>query len=360
VASRSGPRISAEAGGDTAPATEVRPRVSVVIPVHNGSNFLRDAIDSALAQTWPSVEVIVVDDGSDDDGATVRIASSYGERIRLIRKEHGGVSSALNAGIQAMSGQYFAWLSHDDVYDPRKLQHQIAVLDGCDEGTIAYSDYELVDPGLRRIKKKIMPDVPAAGFRLWLMSDSALHGCTMLVPRSCFARDRFDERLATTQDYDMWFRLASDHRFVRVPEILLKYRVHGGQESWMNPSRVEEGNRLLIGFLDAMPPADVRLATDDAPSIVYLRAAVRFKLRGYLDAAATALERSGRAVDSRAERLAPRRIALSAAYRLAHRYLRPMYWWKRRHLPAAPMPGPAAAEPPRLSRESPRDRAAEP
>jgi glycosyltransferase involved in cell wall biosynthesis len=342
VASRSGPRISAEPGRDAVAATGPAPRVSVVIPVYNGANFLRDAIDSALAQTWPDVEVIVVDDGSDDDGATVRVAGSYGDRIRLVRKDHGGVSSALNAGIETMSGQYFAWLSHDDVYDRRKLERQIAALDGCDEGTIAYTDYELVDPELRRIKTKILPDVPAAGFRLWLMSDSALHGCTMLVPRACFESERFDERLSTTQDYDLWFRLARHHRFLRVPEILLQYRIHARQESWMNPRRVEEGNRLLIGFLDAMPPAEVRLATNDAPSIVYLRAAVRFKLRGYLDAAAVAVEWSGHSVDSMAERLAPRRIALLAAYRLANPYLRPMYWWKRLHFRAAPTIEPAA------------------
>lgn len=363
MASRSGPRISAEAGG---PATSAGagPRVSVVIPVFNGANFVREAMDSALAQTWPDVEVIVVDDGSDDDRATAGIARSYGGRIRYIHKDHGGVSSALNAGIRAMTGSYFAWLSHDDVYHPRKLERQIAALEGHGPGTIAYSDYELVGPDLRRIKRKILPDVPPAGFRLWLMADSALHGCTVLVPRSCFESERFDERLSTTQDYDMWFRLARHHRFVRVPEILLKYRIHGRQESWMNPRRVEEGNRLLIGFLDAMSPADVRAATDEAPSMVYLRAAARFKWRGYADAAAVALERSRREPATWALRLAPRRIAALAAYHLANPHLRPMFWWKRLHFRGVPIRAPTAtlveAEANRLSLETPTDPAARP
>jgi glycosyltransferase involved in cell wall biosynthesis len=338
----------------------VGPRVSVVIPVYNGSNFLREAIDSALAQTWPDVEVIVVDDGSDDEGATARIADSYRDRIRYIRKDHGGVSSALNAGIRAMTGEFFAWLSHDDVYDPRKLEHQIAALDRHGPDTIAYSDYELVGPDLKRIKRKILPEVPPAGFRLWLMADSALHGCTVLVPRSCFASELFDERLATTQDYDMWFRLARHHRFLRVPEILLKYRIHGRQESWMNPRRVEEGNRLLIGFLDAMSPAEVSAATDESPSMVYLRAAARFKWRGYPEAAAVALERSARELASPALRLAPRRIAALAVYHLVNPHLRPMYWWKRLHFRTAPTEGQAEAEASRLSLGSPRDPAAHP
>jgi GT2 family glycosyltransferase len=360
VASRSGPRISADAGGRAVPATGVGPRVSVVIPVHNGANYLREAIDSALAQTWSHVEVIVVDDGSDDDGATAGIARSYGDRIRYLRQDHGGVSSALNAGIRAMTGQYFAWLSHDDVYHPRKLERQITALERHGPDTIAYSDYELVGPNLGRIKRKILPDVPPAGFRLWLMADSALHGCTVLVPRSCFESERFDERLSTTQDYDMWFRLARDHRFVRVPEILLKYRIHGRQESWMNPRRLEEGNRLLIGFLDAMSPAAVRAATDESPSLVYLRAAASFKWRGYADAAAVALERSARETASPAERLAPRRIALLAGYHTANPHLRPMYWWKRLHFRTAPSATPVEADANRLSLEAPTDPSARP
>jgi glycosyltransferase involved in cell wall biosynthesis len=328
--------------------------------VYNGANFLRDAIDSALAQTWPGVEVIVVDDGSDDDGATAGVARSYGDRIRYLRKDHGGVSTALNAGIRAMTGEYFAWLSHDDVYHPAKLERQIAALERHDADTIAYTDYELVGPDLKRIKRKILPDVPPAAFRLWLMADSALHGCTVLVPRSCFESELFDERLSTTQDYDMWFRLARHHRFVRVPEILLKYRIHGRQESWMNPKRVEEGNDLLIGFLDAMSPADVRAATDESPSTVYLRAAASFKWRGYADAAAVALERSDRELASAARRLAPRRLPALAAYHLANPHLRPMYWWKRMHFRTAPTATPVEAEANRLSLERPTDPAARP
>jgi dTDP-4-dehydrorhamnose reductase len=314
------------------------PRISVVIPVYNGAEFLRDAIDSALAQTWPDVEVIVVDDGSADLGATAAIVRSYGDRVRFIAKDHGGVSSALNAGIGAMTGDLFAWLSHDDIYYPRKLELQVAALRSVGGDAIVYSDYELVGPDLAPIKRKVLPDVPPAGFRIWLMSDSALHGCTVLVPRGFLADEPFDERLSTTQDYDMWFRLARDHRFVRVPEILLKYRIHALQESWTNPKRVEEGDRLLIGFLDAIGPAEIRGATDVSPSVVYLRAAVRFKLRGYRDAAAHARTLSGRVVGSPAERLAPARIAALVAYQLASPRLRPMYWWKRVHLRAAPGP----------------------
>ncbi|HEX5824763.1 MAG TPA: glycosyltransferase [Candidatus Limnocylindrales bacterium] len=333
------------------------PRVSVVIPVHDGANFVGEAIDSALGQTWPNVEVIVVDDGSDDGGRTVRIARSYGDRIRFIEKDHGGVSSALNAGIDAMTGDFFAWLSHDDVYLPHKLERQVAAILPLGDDAIVYSDYELVGPDLRRIKRKVLPDVPAAGFRVWLMASSSLHGCTVLVPRSAFASERFDERLSTTQDYDMWFRLARSRRFVRVPEILLRYRIHHEQESWTNPRRVDEGNRLLVGFLDAIGPAEIQAATEVPPSIVYLRAAVRYKMRGYRDAAAHALELSGREARSPSQRLAPARLITLGAYYLANQRLRPMDWWKHAHFRSA---RPVDAASPRLGLGSSGDPAGDP
>ena len=77
----------------------IQPKVSIVIPVYNGANYLGEAIDSALEQTYENIEIIVVNDGSTDDGATREIALSYGDRIRYFEKENGGVSSALNLGI---------------------------------------------------------------------------------------------------------------------------------------------------------------------------------------------------------------------------------------------------------------------
>ena len=86
--------------------TAFQPKVSIIIPVYNGAKYMREAIDSALAQTYPHVEVIVVNDGSTDNGATAEIARSYGDRIRFFEKENGGVSSALNVGIRHITEGY--------------------------------------------------------------------------------------------------------------------------------------------------------------------------------------------------------------------------------------------------------------
>ena len=88
-----------------------KPLVSIIIPVYNGSNFMREAIDSALAQTYPNIEILVINDGSTDN--TREIALSYGDKIRYFEKENGGVATALNLGIREMRGEYFSGLSHE-------------------------------------------------------------------------------------------------------------------------------------------------------------------------------------------------------------------------------------------------------
>ena len=103
-----------------------QPKVSIIIPVYNGSNFLAQAINAALAQTYPNCEILVINDGSQDHGASEKIALSYGNKIKYYLKENGGVSSALNFAFKKMTGEWFSWLSHDDLYYPQKIEKQIA------------------------------------------------------------------------------------------------------------------------------------------------------------------------------------------------------------------------------------------
>ena len=87
-----------------------------------------------MGQTYNNIEIIVVNDGSTDEGKTEKIALSYGQ-IRYYRKENGGVASALNYGIREMKGEYFSWLSHDDLYMPNKVEKQVQCLQECGDDT---------------------------------------------------------------------------------------------------------------------------------------------------------------------------------------------------------------------------------
>src|SRR4051795_3380132 len=99
------------------------PLVSVVIPNYNYGRYVRQAVDSVLAQTYPSVEIIVVDDGSSDD--SVALLQSYGSSIKLVAQSNGGVHKARNRGIEESKGEFVAFLDADDWWEPTKLARQM-------------------------------------------------------------------------------------------------------------------------------------------------------------------------------------------------------------------------------------------
>ncbi len=227
------------------------PKVSIVIPVYNGSNYLREAIDSALAQTYKNIEVIVINDGSNDGGKTDKICKSYGNKIRYFKKENGGVSSALNMGIEKMKGEYFSWLSHDDVYYPNKIEKQIKYLSkNYDDKKILFCDYELINEKGEHIQfvkfdHKELKEKPE-----YALLRGCINGITLLIPKSAFDKyGKFDETLKCVQDYDMWKRFMESYKFEHVPIIITKTRIHPLQDSNKNPNAITEGNESLISII---------------------------------------------------------------------------------------------------------------
>ena len=214
------------------------PMVSIVIPVYNGSNYLREAIDSAIAQTYKNIEIIVVNDGSNDNGATEKIALSYGSKIRYFTKPNGGVSSALNTGIRNMRGEYFSWLSHDDVYHPEKIETAIAALSTiADKTTIIKCRTEYINASSQLIKsgheQKASPCIvtPWSTALLSLYGKSTYNGCTLLIHKSIFEKSGlFDEGYRYIQDILMWTMIFLQHFSIYpIPYIGVKSRIHGEQ-----------------------------------------------------------------------------------------------------------------------------------
>ncbi len=191
------------------------PLVSIIIPVYNGSNYLREAIESAINQTYKNLEIIVVNDGSKDDGATEQIALSYGEKIRYIYKENGGVSSALNVGIKNMRGEYFSWLSHDDLYKQDKIEKQVELLrkfGAKNTIVLCESDYindksNCTDKGKR--KKELKLGLNTYSEVLYsLCKRGSYIGCGFLISKKAlYDAGLFDESLRYSQDAFMWLQL---------------------------------------------------------------------------------------------------------------------------------------------------------
>ncbi len=239
----------------------MKPLVSIVIPVYNGEDYLQEAIESALRQTYENIEILVVNDGSTD--RTEQIARAYGDRIRYFYKPNGGVASALNYAIREMKGEYFSWLSHDDYDYPEKIELLVgAVLGQKDKDVIAYCNFTLLDQRTGLFSPYCMEDYFAEKDRtngVFMMIHGRMDGCTMLIPADNFRRvGLFDERLRTTQDYDMWFRMIRERRMIHVPRILHVSRVHEKQGSQTLKEFPIEQEQLFLHFLKELSTEEMR------------------------------------------------------------------------------------------------------
>lgn len=217
------------------------PKVSIVIPVYNGSNYVGEAIDSALSQTYTNFEVIVINDGSTDEGKTEEVALSYGDKIRYFKKENGGVSSALNYGISMMTGEYFSWLSHDDKYEPYKLEHLVAALSKIEDRkkVIAISGVYFIDSNSEKIKdsnSNLAQGELYSGLEMleYTLTHGVLNGCAMLIPKSAFDEcGAFNEELRYNQDALKWDQMffAGYSILSVVDQYDVMYRLHAMQDS---------------------------------------------------------------------------------------------------------------------------------
>ena len=229
-------------------------KVSIIIPVYNGANYMREAIDSAIAQTYENKEIIVVNDGSNDNGQTSEIAKSYGDKIIYIEKENGGVSTALNIGIKKSTGDYISWLSHDDLYYPEKIKKQIEELDNYDDHTIIYSDYDVIDGNGVKYDTVYLDHKTLIEKPDYAIFRGAISGTTLLIPKKAFDEyGLFDEELRCVQDYLKWFEMAQSYKFVHISEVLGAARVHGRQVTNTSPKVLTEGNWLWTKMAEEYP-----------------------------------------------------------------------------------------------------------
>lgn len=244
------------------------PLVTIVIPVYNGTNFMSEAIDCALAQTYKNIEVLVVNDGSTDDGATDRIAKSYGDKIRYIYKENGGVSSVLNLAIQHMHGEWLSWLSHDDLYYPNKIEKQISFInklikenENIDLNKIAiHTATESIDKNGKVIRVPSYKGISEKENTIDVILDNIytyrLSGCSFLLPAKCFSDvGGFREDIRTVSDVEFWYRLllAGYQFYCMKNDILVKNRSHGKQVGKTKVSLFEkEQNALFVEIADQL------------------------------------------------------------------------------------------------------------
>ncbi|MBF89541.1 MAG: hypothetical protein CMG75_07720 [Candidatus Marinimicrobia bacterium] len=223
---------------------------------------------------------------------TEEIALSYNEKIKYFNKENGGVSTALNLGIEKMTGDFFSWLSHDDLYYPNKIERQLEFLNGRDD-IILYTDVEFIYPQAKNDKVLRLNHPDSSKFYYYLMT-SGPHGCSLLIPKKCFNKvGLFEEEFKTTQDYRMWFRLAKEYEFIHMPEVLIKYRVHDDQGGMQyNEIHKKEVDALHIWFINNLSDSEITNLSSGLNGLFYSELALIFYKKHLLDASKLAFQKS--------------------------------------------------------------------
>lgn len=204
------------------------PKVSIVIPFFN-CPYIDRAIESSLNQTYKDVEVIVVNDGSTLYNEKI---VPYVKRIKYIEKGNGGTASALNIGIRHATGEYFAWLSSDDLYHPTKIEKQLHFMKA-NHAFASYSNFNLINEQGTIVSYSQSQGFPnQIQFLKRMRRGCVINGCTVMLKMRIFKEfGLFDETLLYTQDYDYWLRILPKYKFHYYPDCLVNYRVHSNMGS---------------------------------------------------------------------------------------------------------------------------------
>jgi glycosyltransferase involved in cell wall biosynthesis len=215
---------------------ETLPLVSIIIPAHNSSAYVEDALRSALQQEYANKEIIVIDDGSTD--STPRVLRSFKDKITILHQANAGPGAARNRGLKHANGHYIAFLDADDYWLPGKLRLQIDYLQKHREIGAVYSKWMRWCPDADgNFSYPSLTDQPhqasiVAQDSGWIYTD-LLFECHLLTSAVVLRRTVieqvgfFDEQLLRGQDYDYWLRLSRVTQIHKLDQELVLYRIHG-------------------------------------------------------------------------------------------------------------------------------------
>lgn len=260
------------------------PTVTVLIPVHNRVGYIRDAIDSVLAQSFADFELLIVDDAS-TDGSADAVASYRDRRLRLLcNKTQLGIPGSRNRGIDEARGEFLAFLDSDDRARPARLARQVAFLR-------AHPDYAAVSSWIEwmsregkplgRIKRKAVAAEQIAAERLFR---SCLENSAAMA-RTAILRDyRHREHIKLGSDYDLWARIAADYKLAALPEVLTYRRQHEGRSTHGRIAEIKQW-RLQI-FAEQLRALGLSCSSSDLERHYELRRMQKLRTRpdrAYLD-----------------------------------------------------------------------------
>jgi glycosyltransferase involved in cell wall biosynthesis len=223
-----------------------QPLVSVIIPNYNYANYLREAIESVLSQTYTNIEIIVVDDGSKDNSAEV--LQEFGDKITVIFQQNAGVSVARNNGVANSKGEFIAFLDADDVWLAEKIEKQVKLFSADEMLGLVHVGVQDIDANGNNLDIHLDGLSGEVSHEILLLERAVVLGGgsgLMITKKSFDEVGGFDLRLSTSADWDLFYQISSLYQVGFIEEILLKYRIHGSNMHGNIPRMERE---MLLGF----------------------------------------------------------------------------------------------------------------
>ncbi|MGD2093736.1 MAG: glycosyltransferase [Phycisphaerales bacterium] len=204
--------------------TTDRPKVSICIPTYNRKKYLRETIDSVLAQTYKDYEIVIVDDGSTD--GTDDMIKKLGVPVAYHWQENRGDATARNKLIELAKGQYISFIDSDDLLVPDAIERMVEVLEAENENVIVYGSYFRIDEN-GRIYSKCRRKLRSGNITKYLFQTILVHSCGSMFPKEILKPPLvFDTSLKVCSDYDLWLKLSAEYRFIALPKPTFKRRRH--------------------------------------------------------------------------------------------------------------------------------------
>jgi glycosyltransferase involved in cell wall biosynthesis len=243
-----GGRCSGSAGLAGGPVVRVdaamTPLISVLLPVRNGARWLREAVDSVLDQELRDFELVIVDDGSDDDTVGLLDRSARDDRVRVLHQPPQGIVAALNRGIAAARAPYLARLDADDVARPDRLARQLAFLERHDRVDLVGSAAQVIDEAGTVIGRVAPPTDPVRLARHVRRGNPIVHSSVMMRADAVRRLGGYRKAFGAAEDYDLWLRMAENGGIANLPERLVALRRHDASVSRRNAVRQAFSVRL--------------------------------------------------------------------------------------------------------------------
>ncbi|MCF6129916.1 glycosyltransferase [Flavobacterium sp. AS60] len=241
------------------------PQLSVLLPVYNCENYIKDCIDSVLNQTFSDFELLIIDDKSTD--STVKIIQQFkDDRIKLtVKEKNSGYTNSLNWGIDQAKGKYIARMDGDDICMLNRFERQFNFLESNPDVILCGTSIQLIGATVEHRQPPTHEEIIVK-----LCFETCFFHPTIMGPKQTFVENKYDSSFEPAEDYELWTRLASKGKLANISEILLEYRVHLNQIS-KTKSNIQSDNafqcklRMLsnLNVLDSFTKEQIKITLDE-------------------------------------------------------------------------------------------------